>query len=112
MKKTIRLTESDLTRIVKRVVKENDEYKDRSMYDPHYGDDNEDFEESYGDLTLEEEIDYIDRKLDYLMDTIDNYVDDLIELNNEIAKRDDIPNDIKQDFRSRINNFFDDLKNA
>ena len=39
MKKIIRLTEADLTRIVRRVIKENDDYKDRSMYDPYYGDD-------------------------------------------------------------------------
>jgi len=45
MKKIIRLTESDLARIVKRVIKENDDYKDRSMYDPYYGDDNDSYEE-------------------------------------------------------------------
>jgi hypothetical protein len=39
MKKVIKLTEADLTRIVRRVIKENDDYKDRSMYDPYYGDD-------------------------------------------------------------------------
>jgi len=38
MKKTIRLTESDLTRIIKRIIKETeDDYKDRSMYSPYYG---------------------------------------------------------------------------
>ena len=41
MKRIIRLTESDLTRIVKRVINENDDYKDRSMYDPYYGDDDD-----------------------------------------------------------------------
>ena len=44
MKKIIRLTESDLTRIVKRVINETDDYKDRSMYDPYYGDDDDDLE--------------------------------------------------------------------
>jgi hypothetical protein len=39
MKKVIRLTEADLTRIVRRVIKENDDYKDRSMYDSYYSDD-------------------------------------------------------------------------
>jgi hypothetical protein len=39
MKKVIKLTESDLHRIVKRVIKENDDYKDRSMYDPYYEED-------------------------------------------------------------------------
>jgi hypothetical protein len=42
MKKIIRLTESDLTRIVRRVIKENDDYKDRSMNDPYYSDDEDD----------------------------------------------------------------------
>ena len=41
MKRIIRLTESDLTRIVKRVINETDDYKDRSMYDPYYGDDDD-----------------------------------------------------------------------
>ena len=44
MKKIIRLTERDLTRIVKRVINENDDYNDRSMYDPYYGDDDDDLE--------------------------------------------------------------------
>ena len=44
MKRIIRLTESDLTRIVKRVINETDDYKDRSMYDPYYGDDDDDLE--------------------------------------------------------------------
>jgi hypothetical protein len=41
MKKIIRLTESDLTKLIRRIIKENDDYKDRSMYDPYYGDDEE-----------------------------------------------------------------------
>jgi len=45
MKKIIRLTESDLTRIVKRIIKENDDYKDRSMYNPYYSDHKEKDEE-------------------------------------------------------------------
>ena len=44
MKKIIRLTERDLTRLVKRVINENDDYNDRSMYDPYYGDDDDDLE--------------------------------------------------------------------
>ena len=40
MKKIVRLTETDLRRVIKRVIKENeDDYKDRSMYDPYYSDD-------------------------------------------------------------------------
>ena len=41
MRKIVRLTESDLTRIIRRVIKENDDYKDRTMYDPYYSDDEE-----------------------------------------------------------------------
>jgi hypothetical protein len=41
MKRIIKLTEKDLTRIVKRVIIESeqeDDYKDKSMYSPYYGD--------------------------------------------------------------------------
>ena len=48
MKKTIRLTEKDLTNLIKRIVNEDDDYKNKSMYDPYYGDDDED-EEEWGD---------------------------------------------------------------
>ena len=54
MKKIIRLTESDLARIVKRVIKENDDYKDRSMYSPYYGDDEEWGETDRGEEELQD----------------------------------------------------------
>jgi hypothetical protein len=69
MKKIIRLTESDLTRIVKQVIKENDDYKDRSMYDPYYSDD-EDWgqtdrgEEELQDL-IEEARDILENECEY-----------------------------------------------
>ena len=53
MKRIIKLTESDLTRIVKRVINENDDYKDRSMYDPYYGDDDNELEPADDNEQLE-----------------------------------------------------------
>ena len=80
MKKVIRLTESDLTRIVKRVIKENDDYKERSMYDSYYGDDDsyeedEDLgstdkgEEKLQDL-IEEARDILENELGFSIDDI------------------------------------------
>jgi len=67
MKRIIRLTESDLTRIVRRVIKENDDYKDRSMYDPYYSDDEEQDEELGQTDRGEEELqDLIEEARDFL----------------------------------------------
>jgi hypothetical protein len=80
MKKIIRLTEADLTRIVRRVIKENDDYKDRSMYDPYYGDDDsyeedeelgstDKGEEKLQDL-IEEARDILENELGFSIDAI------------------------------------------
>jgi hypothetical protein len=76
MKKIIRLTESDLARIVRRVIKENDDYKDRSMYSPYYGDDEDEEwgqtdmgEESLQDL-IEEARDILENELGFSIDAI------------------------------------------
>jgi hypothetical protein len=76
MKRIIKLTEGDLTRIVKRVIKESekeDDYKDRSMYDPYYGDEEwgetDRGEEDLQDL-LEEARDILENELGYSIDAI------------------------------------------
>jgi len=76
MKKIIRLTESDLARIVKRVNKENDDYKDRSMYDPYYNDDEawgetDKGEERLQDL-IEEARDILENELGYSIEEINS----------------------------------------
>jgi hypothetical protein len=74
MKKIIRLTESDLARIVRRVIKENDDYKDRSMYSPYYGDDEEWGERDMGEESLqdliEEARDILENELGFSIDAI------------------------------------------
>jgi hypothetical protein len=76
MKRIIKLTEKDLTRIVKRVIKESekeDDYKDRSMYDPYYGDEEwgetDRGEEDLQDL-LEEARDILENELGMSIDAI------------------------------------------
>jgi hypothetical protein len=94
MKKIIRLTESDLARIVKRTINEmededfmkgadrnwedreedEDDYKDRSMYSPYYGDDEEWGERDMGEESLqdliEEARDILENELGLSFDAI------------------------------------------
>ena len=93
MKKIIRLTESDLARIVKRTINEmededfmkgadrnwkdgdeDDDYKDRSMHSPYYGDDEEWGERDMGEESLqdliEEARDILENELGFSIDAI------------------------------------------
>jgi len=82
MKKIIRLTESDLARIVKRVIKENDDYKDRSMYDPYYGDEEQQQDEEWGETDKgEEELqDLIEEARDILENELGMSIDAINEM--------------------------------
>ena len=94
MKRIIKLTEKDLTRIVKRVIKESekeDDYKDRSMYDPYYGDEEwgetDRGEEELQDL-IEEARDFLEMTCGYDLHDInlmseEDIVDALYEEENE-----------------------------
>jgi hypothetical protein len=84
MKKIIRLTESDLIRLVKRTINEmDDDHKDRSMYSPYYGDD-DDFEEDeeWGETDMgEEELqDLIEEARDILENELGFSIDDINEM--------------------------------
>jgi len=102
MKKIIRLTESDLARIVKRTINEmededfmkgadrnwkdrdeDDDYKDRSMYSPYYGDD-KDFEEDeeWGETDMGEESlqDLIEEARDILENELGFSIDAINEM--------------------------------
>lgn len=82
MKKVIRLTEADLTRIVRRVIKENDDYKDRSMYDSYYSDDEEQQDEEWGqtDRGDEELQDLIEEARDILENELGFDIDEINEM--------------------------------
>jgi len=65
MKKIIRLTESDLTRIVKRIIKENDDYKDEEFGQTDKG------EEELQDL-IEEARDILENECGYDIEEINS----------------------------------------
>lgn len=79
MKKTIRLTESDLMKIVKRVVKEQG-YKEDEMWDSFSDDDNL--------VELHKEIDDIKYKVDYFLSERDSIISDIDNLMDKIEDSD------------------------
>jgi hypothetical protein len=88
MKRIIKLTESDLTRIVKRVIKENDDYKDRSMYDPYYGDDDDSYEEDeeWGERDMGDE--HLQDLIEEARDILENELGFSIDAINEMDEFD------------------------
>ena len=119
MKKIIRLTESDLARIVRRTINEmddedlmrsvdrnwedrmedEDDYKDRSMYSPYYGDDEEWGQTDMGDEHLqdliEEARDILENELGLSIDAI-NEMDEfeIVDFLHD-AGLDELANDIE-----------------
>ena len=84
MKKIVRLTENDLIKIVKRVIKENEDFRSDMGVNPVFEDFMNEIEKMYEDITYAntiEELDMVERDLQYLY--------------NEIHMSEDLSNDEK-----------------
>ena len=89
MKKIVRLTENDLIKIVKRVIKENEDFRSDMGVSPVFEDIMNEIEKMYEDITYAEsikELEMIDRDLQYLYreiemseDLSDDEKDELID---------------------------------
>ena len=73
MKKVVRLTENDLIKIVKRVIKENEDFRSDMGVNPVFEDIMNEIEKMYEDITYAntiEELDMVERDLQYLYNEI------------------------------------------
>ena len=73
MKKVVRLTENDLIKIVKRVIKENEDFRSDMGVNPVFEDIMNEIESMYEDITYAntiEELDMVERDLQYLYNEI------------------------------------------
>ena len=69
MKKIVRLTENDLIKIVKRVIKENEDFRSDMGVNPVFEDFMNEIEKMYEDITYAntiKELDMVERDLQYL----------------------------------------------
>jgi len=110
MKKIIRLTESDLINVIKNIIKENDDYKDRSMYDPYYSDD-EDLE-NQGDEGMMSDEDWDnwgkptpDQDMEVSDDDVDTLPSHLKSVNESNFNFNQTDNRLLGDFFTVKNNF-------
>ena len=92
MKKVVRLTENDLIKIVKRVIKENEDFRSDMGVNPVFEDIMNEIEKMYEDITYAEsikELDMVERDLQYLYREIkmseDLSDDEKDELDNNLS---------------------------
>jgi len=73
MKKIVKLTENDLMRIVKKVIKENEDFRSDMGVNPVFEDIMNEIERMYNDISYAntiEELDMVERDLQYLYNEI------------------------------------------
>ena len=78
MKKVVKLTENDLMRIVKKVIKENEDFRSGMGGNPVFEDFMNEIEEMYEDITYAnaiEELDMVERDMQYLYREIESSED-------------------------------------
>ncbi len=78
MKKVVKLTENDLMRIVKKVIKENEDFRSDMGVNPVFEDYMNEIEKMYEDITYAnaiEELDMVERDIQYLYSEIESSED-------------------------------------
>ena len=91
MKKIVRLTENDLIKIVKRVIKENEDFRSDMGVNPVFEDIMNEIEKMYEDITYAntiEELDMVERDIRYLI--------------NDIHMSEDLSNDEKDELNDNL----------
>ena len=91
MKKVVKLTENDLMRIVKRVIKENEDFRSDMGVNPVFEDIMNEIERMYEDITYAntiEELDMVERDIRYLL--------------NDIHMSEDLSNDEKDELNDGL----------
>ena len=91
MKKIVKLTENDLMKIVKRVIKENEDFRSDMGVNPVFEDIMNEIERMYEDITYAntiEELDMVERDIRYLL--------------NDIHMSEDLSNDEKDELNDGL----------
>ena len=91
MKKIVKLTENDLMRIVKKVIKENEDFRSDMGVNPVFEDIMNEIEKMYEDITYAntiEELDMVERDIRYLL--------------NDIHMSEDLSNDEKDELNDNL----------
>lgn len=95
MKKVVKLTENDLMRIVKKVIKENEDFRSDMGVNPVFEDIMNEIEKMYEDITYAntiEELDMVER--------------DLIHMYREIKMSEDLSDEEKNELDNNLNDCY------